>query len=71
MVSRDTVLGKHKLRSQTQVNDIRQLLTMTIYVRTPPKPNTLETMIHTDERIKVHRSVNLAFEGHGSRLTKK
>ena len=30
VVSRDTVLSKHKLRSQTQVCDIHQFLTMTI-----------------------------------------
>ena len=36
VVSRDTVPAKHKLRSQTQISDTHQLLTMTIYVRTPP-----------------------------------
>ena len=56
---------------QTQVSEIRQLLTIAIYVRPPPKPNTLETMRHTNESIKVHRFVNSAFKGHESRLTKK
>ena len=71
MMSRDTVLGKHKLRSQTQVSDIHRFLTMTIYVRTPPKPSTLDTMIHTYKRIKVHKSVNSALKGNRSRLAKK